>query len=114
MGQLFLILTILSETAAVICMKLADGFHNKLYTVLAIVTYGLSFVFLTLSLRSLPAGIANGIWAGASTILVTILGLLIFKEKLSPIQILSILLIAIGLIGLSWEKAENNYFPNVT
>jgi small multidrug resistance pump len=106
MGYLFLILTILAETAAVICMKLSAGFQNKLYTAIAIITYALGFVFLTLSLKSLPAGIANAIWAGASTILVALIGLLFLNEKLTTIQIISMLLIAIGLIGLNVAKTN--------
>lgn len=104
MGNLFLILTILSETAAVICMKFSDGFHNRIYTALAIVTYAVSFLFLTMALKQLPAGIANGIWAGASTILVTIAGILIFKEKLSTVQLISMGLIVVGLVGLNINK----------
>ena len=104
MGNLFLILTILAETAAVICMKLSAGFHNTLYTVFAVITYGLSFLFLTLALKYLPAGVANGIWAGASTILVALIGILVFKEKLTALQLISLLLIAVGLIGLNFNK----------
>jgi small multidrug resistance pump len=104
MGYLFLILTILSETAAVICMKLSTGFQNKLYTAIAVITYALSFVFLTFSLKSLPAGIANGIWAGVSTILIALIGLLFFNEKLTTVQLISMLLIAIGLVGLGFTK----------
>lgn len=104
MGYLFLVLTILSETTAVICMKLSDGFHNRTYTIFAIITYGLSFVFLTLTLKYLPAGVANAIWAGASAILVAIAGIFILKESLSTWQIISLLLIAVGLVGLNIGK----------
>jgi len=104
MGNLFLLFTILTETAAIICMKLSAGFHNRLYTVLAIASYGLSFVFLTLALKYLPAGITNAIWAGTSTVLVTVLGLLIFREKLNAVQIASVLLIVIGLAGLNLKS----------
>ena len=104
MGNLFLLFTILTETAAIICMKLSEGFHNRLYTALAIASYGLSFVFLTLALKYLPAGITNAIWAGASTVLVTILAILIFKEKLNAVQIASVLLIVIGMAGLNWKS----------
>ena len=104
MGNLFLLFTILTETAAIICMKLSAGFHNSLYTALAIASYGLSFVFLTLALKYLPAGITNAIWAGASTVLVTILGILIFEEKLNAVQIASVLLIVIGMAGLNWKS----------
>ncbi|MBC7949574.1 MAG: multidrug efflux SMR transporter [Chitinophagaceae bacterium] len=104
MGYLFLLLTILSESAAVICMKLSAGFANKTYSIIAFVTYALSFVFLTLSLKTLPAGVANALWAGVSTLLVAILGYFFFKEKLSPLQMVSLLLVVVGLVGLHLGK----------
>ena len=104
MGNLFLFLTILTETGAIICMKLSAGFQHRLYTAVAIASYGLSFVFLTLALKQLPAGITNAIWAGSSTVLVTMLGILIFKEKLNAVQIASVVLIVIGLAGLNWKN----------
>lgn len=101
MGKLFLLLTILSESVAVISMKLSNGFKEPAWAVLAVITYALSFLFLTLALKELPAGIANGIWAAASTILVAIAGMLFLKERLNTVQIISLLLIAAGLVGLS-------------
>ena len=103
MGKFLLLLTVLSETAAVIFMKYSAGFQNKLYTILAIILYGLGFVFLTLTLKHLPAGIANAIWAGASTVLVAVLGMIIFKEKLSTLQMVSMGFIVVGLVGLNWK-----------
>lgn len=104
MGYLFLLFTILCETAAVIFMKLSNGFQQKQYALIAIITYAASFIFLTLSLKQLPAGIANAIWAGTSTLLVAGAGVYFFHEKLNWIQIVSMLLIAIGLIGLNIQK----------
>lgn len=101
MGHVYLIITILAETAAVIFMKLSDGFQQKHYALGAVITYAASFIFLTLALKQLPAGIANAIWAGASTLLVAGAGVFFFHEKLNWIQIISMLLIAIGLIGLN-------------
>ncbi|MEO5562741.1 MAG: multidrug efflux SMR transporter [Chitinophagaceae bacterium] len=105
MGYLFLILTILSESAAVICMKQSNGFQNKLYAAIAVTTYILSFVFLTLALKQMPVGLANAIWAGASTVLVALLGIFIFKEQLNTLQIVFLSLIVIGLIGLNLSKS---------
>ncbi len=104
MGYIFLIITIVAETAAVIFMKLSNGFQQKFYSIAAVITYAVSFIFLTLSLKQLPAGIANAIWAGASTLLVAGTGIYFFNEKLNWIQIISMLLIAIGLIGLNIQK----------
>ena len=91
MGYVLLILTIISETAAITLMKLANGFQHKLYSAAAIIAYALGFVFLTLALKQLPVGLANAIWAGASTVLVAVIGWIFFKEHLSTIQVISIL-----------------------
>lgn len=101
MGYLFLILTIVTESAAVICMKLSNGFENRLFTVIAIAGYSASFIFLTLALKTINAGIANAVWAGASTLVVAILGVIFFRDKLTTIQVLSFFLIVIGIIGLN-------------
>ena len=105
MDYIFLIITILSETAAVIFMKLSNGFQQKYYAMAAVITYAASFIFLTLSLKQLPASIANAIWAGASTLLVAGASVYFLHEKLSWIQITSMILIAIGLIGLNIKEA---------
>jgi multidrug transporter EmrE-like cation transporter len=104
MGYLFLVLTIVCESAAVIFMKLSGGFQQKPYAIAAMITYAASFIFLTLSLKQLEAGIANAIWAGASTLMVAAAGIYIFNEKLNWIQIVSMFFIAIGLIGLNIRK----------
>lgn len=104
MGYFFLIATILLESAAVIFMKLSQGFEQKLYGGLAVLGYALSFVTLTLALRSLPAGIANATWAGASTVLVAVAGIYIFKEQLSGAQIFFMILIIVGIVGLNYAK----------
>ncbi|MBC7850345.1 MAG: multidrug efflux SMR transporter [Chitinophagaceae bacterium] len=101
MGYVYLLLTILSETVAVIFMKLSKGFENKINAGIAILTYVAGFVFLTLALKTLPAGLANAVWAGASTVLVAIAGVYFLKEELSVIQIVSLILIIVGLIGLN-------------
>jgi small multidrug resistance pump len=104
MGYIFLIITIIAETAAVICMKLSNGFQQKLYALAAFILYAFTFIFLTLALKQLPAGIANALWAGASTVLVAVAGIYMFNEKLNWIQMIAILFIIVGLIGLNIQK----------
>jgi small multidrug resistance pump len=105
MGYFFLVLTIIAETSAILFMKLSNGFNNRWYTIVAIIAYALGFVFLTMALKYLPAGLANGIWAGASTVLVALFGMVLFKEQLSTIQLISLLLVVIGLVGLNVQGA---------
>ena len=100
MGYLFLLMTVLSETAAVLFMKTANGFQNKPQAIAAISAYMLSFYFLTLALKRLPMGTANATWAGASTVLVALLGVWLFKETISIRQAFFLGLVVIGLVGL--------------
>jgi small multidrug resistance pump len=104
MGYLFLLLTILLESAAVIFMKLSHGFEQKVYGGIAALAYALSFLSLTYALKYLEVGLANAIWAGASTVLVAVAGIFIFKEHLNTIQIVSMILIVLGLVGLNYPK----------
>jgi small multidrug resistance pump len=103
MGYAYLLLTVLLETAAVLFMKTANGFEKKLESAAAVVAYLLSFVFLTMALKRLPMGTANALWAGASTVLVAILGVWLFKETLTGRQVFFLALIVVGLIGLHWN-----------
>lgn len=105
MGYLFLLLTIVTESAAVIFMKMSNGFEHKLQAIIALVAYVLSFVFLTMALKYLPAGLANALWAGASTILIALAGMFFLKEQVSLAQWIFILLIIIGLAGLNFTKS---------
>ncbi|MGC4038951.1 MAG: multidrug efflux SMR transporter [Chitinophagaceae bacterium] len=104
MGYIFLLLTIIAESVAVIFMKLSHGFENKISATVAVVAYILSFVFLTYALKHMPVGIANAVWAGASTLIVALLGIVIFKEQLSVAQLIFLSLIVIGLAGLNFSK----------
>lgn len=104
MGYLFLLLTVIAESAAVLLMKASHGFQHKALAAMAVTAYILSFVFLTLALKHLPVGLANAIWAGASTLLVAILGVVIFREQVTVMQWVFLALIVIGLIGLSMVK----------
>src|SRR5215510_7403962 len=104
MGYLFLLLTIITETVGIIYMKLSNGFANKMEAVIAVAAYILSFIFLTYTLKYMPVAIANAVWAGASTVLVAIFGILIFKEQLTVSQVVFLSFIVIGLIGLNFSK----------
>ena len=103
-GAIFLILTIVAESTAIIFMKLSNGLEHKFQAFLAGVAYLLGFLFLTLALKYIPAGIANAIWAGASTVLVAALGIWLFNEELSAPQWFFLLLVVIGIAGLSLSR----------
>lgn len=101
MQWLFLLFTILFEVAGTTSLKLSQGFTRLLPSILVVVCYGVSFYLLSLTLKKIDVSIAYAIWSGLGTALVTIVGILWFKEPLTAIKIISIALIIFGVIGLN-------------
>jgi small multidrug resistance pump len=63
--------------------------------------YWVCFAFLAVAMKSIPVGVAYAIWAGVGILAITIIGWLVFKQSLQPIQIGFILLILVGATGLN-------------
>jgi small multidrug resistance pump len=63
--------------------------------------YVLALLGLALALRTLEVGIAYAVWAGAGTLLIAVLGVIFFKESMSVMKMLSMLLVIAGIVGLN-------------
>ena len=98
---IILSVAILLEVAGTSCMKLSQGFSRLIPSILIFVFYGLSFVGLTFALKKIDVGIAYAVWAGIGTALIAAIGMVYFKEPLTLIKLVSILLIITGVVGLN-------------
>jgi quaternary ammonium compound-resistance protein SugE len=81
-------------------MKMSEGFTRLLPSVITVIGYIASAVFLALAMRKLPLGTAYAMWTGFGIMGTTILGVLLFKESMSLAQAGCVLMIAGGIIGL--------------
>jgi small multidrug resistance pump len=97
---------IVLEVSGTISMKLSDGFTRPVPSVLIFVFYSASFVALTLALKKIDVSVAYAIWAGVGTALISIVGILYFKEPWSTLKVFSIFLIIAGVIGLNLSGAK--------
>jgi quaternary ammonium compound-resistance protein SugE len=59
-----------------------------------------SFALLSQALRVLPVGTAYAVWTGIGAVGTAIVGIILLGESANMVRILSILLIAIGILGL--------------
>ncbi|GIG91299.1 quaternary ammonium compound efflux SMR transporter SugE [Plantactinospora endophytica] len=100
MAWLILILAGLLEVVWALALKQTHGFTRLGPTVLACSTALLSFVLLSLALRSLPVGTAYAVWVGVGAVGVTLAGIVALGESLSPARLAFVALIAIGIVGL--------------
>ena len=95
---LILLVAILSETIATTALKASEGFTVLIPSLVVVVGYCLSFYFLSLTLRSIPVGIAYAVWSGVGVAFVTLFGLLVYNQKLDLPALLGILLIMTGVV----------------
>ncbi len=98
---IYLITAIFLEVSGTVCMKVSNGFTRTLPSILIFVFYGLSFVGLTLALKKIDIGAAYAIWSGIGAALITIIGIVYFREPASALKLFSVGLIIIGVVGLN-------------
>lgn len=101
----FLVLSIVTEVAGTTSMKLSVGFTRPVFTALIFVFYGVSFYLFSLAVKRMELGVAYAIWAGVGTALITLIGIVYFREGLDVVKVLSIAAIIAGVIGLNLAGA---------
>lgn len=90
-------MTVVSEVIATAAQKEALDFTRILPTVVMVVGYISSFIFLALSLRLVPMGIVYAGSAGLSIVLANLAGWLYFRDQLGGHQAAGIVLILLGI-----------------
>jgi small multidrug resistance pump len=108
MSWMWLYLAIVLEVAATVCMKLSDGCSRAIPSVLMVLFYGISFFPTVMALRRLDVGMAYAVWSAVGTTLITIIGMVLFKEQMSPAKMaaLGIIIFGVVMLNLSGTREE--------
>ncbi|MBW8901812.1 MAG: multidrug efflux SMR transporter [Massilia sp.] len=96
-----LAIAILSETVATTALKASAGFTRPGPAVLVVVGYGLAFYFLSLTLRTIPLGVAYAVWSGVGIVLITAAGWFMYGQKLDAAALAGILLIVASVLVMN-------------
>lgn len=97
MTYFYLSLAIVSEVVATTTLKSTAGFTRPLPSLIVVVGYGISFYFLSLTLRALPVSITYAIWSGLGIVLVTLAGALVYRQIPDTPALIGIGLIVAGV-----------------
>ncbi len=98
---LFLIGAIISETLGTSMLKLSEQFTRPLPSIVCVVGYMLSLYLLSLALRTLPVGIAYGIWGAVGIVLIMLIGVFAFKQVPDLPAIIGLVLIIAGVLVIN-------------
>jgi len=97
----YLAIAIIAEVIATTALKASEGFSNLLPSILVVVGYGVAFYCLSMTLRTIPVGIAYAIWSGAGIVLVSLIGFALYGQKLDVWAVVGIGLIMSGVLILN-------------
>lgn len=108
MPWLYLILAIAGEVVGTTALKASDGFTRLGPSLLVVAGYSVAFYLLAQVLRTIPLGITYAIWSGAGVAAVTLIGWLVYGQRLDMPAILGIGLIVAGVLVLNlWSGAAH-------
>ncbi|KFL25286.1 DMT family transporter [Paradevosia shaoguanensis] len=97
-SYLYLAVAIIAEVIATSALKASDGFTQLLPSVVVLIGYGVAFFFLSLTLRTMPVGIAYAIWSGIGIVLVSAIGWIAYGQRLDLPAFVGLGLIIAGVL----------------
>lgn len=106
MHWLYLSIAILAEVVATSSLKAAEGFTRLIPSLIVVFGYGTAFYFLSLALRTMQVGTAYAIWSGVGTVIISIVALLLYNQKLDAPSILGMALIISGVVIIKFLSPQ--------
>ncbi|MGC3964195.1 MAG: multidrug efflux SMR transporter [Rhodocyclaceae bacterium] len=104
---LFLSVAILSEVIGTSALKASEGFSRLVPSLIVVAGYGIAFYFLSLTLRTMPVGVAYAVWSGVGVALISLAGWWLYGQRLDAGATCGIALIVAGVVVLNvFSKAS--------
>lgn len=93
-----LAVAIVLEVIGTTFLQQSQQFTRAVPTILMAICYLAAFYLLSIALRTLPVGIAYGIWSGLGIVLVSAVGVVVFRQTLDLAAIIGLGLIVAGVV----------------
>lgn len=97
-----LTIAIIAEIIATSALKASEGFTKLVPSAVVILGYGAAFYFLSLTLKTIPVGLAYALWSGVGIAIISVIGWLVFKQALDVLAIIGIALIIAGVVIINF------------
>jgi small multidrug resistance pump len=97
MKWVYLAIAISGEVLATSALKASEGLTKPAPAALVVAGYAIAFYFLSLTLNSIPMGVAYAVWSGAGIVLISIIGWSLYGQSLDLPAAIGIALIVAGV-----------------
>ncbi len=101
MAYLYLFIAILAEVTGTSFMKLSEGFTRPVPSLVTALGYAIAFYFLSLTLKTIPTGIAYAIWSGVGIVLISAVAWVFQGQKLDAPAMIGMALIIAGVVVMN-------------
>lgn len=107
MAYLYLCVAIISEVIATSALNASNGFTRPGPVAIVVVGFGIAFYMLSLTLRTIPVGLAYAMWSGLGIVLISLVARILFGQKLDVPAMLGMGLIIAGVLVMNlWSKSS--------
>ncbi|OEC98440.1 MULTISPECIES: SMR family transporter [unclassified Rhizobium] len=93
-----LLIAIVLEVIGTTALQMSQQFTRLGPTVVLVVCYAAAFYCLSVTLRVIPVGIAYAIWSALGIVLISMVGVVLFRQKLDLAAIIGLALIIAGVL----------------
>lgn len=90
-------MAIVAEVIATSALKSSAGFTRLWPSVVVVLGYGVAFYGLSLTLQSMPVGVAYAIWSGLGIVLVTVAAFVLYGQRVDLPALAGMALIVAGV-----------------
>lgn len=97
----YLAIAIIAEVIATSALKASNGFTKIGPLAIVFIGYVIAFYFLSLTLKTMPVGVAYAIWSGIGIVLIALVAMVLYKQIPDLAGIIGMSLIIAGVIVLN-------------
>jgi small multidrug resistance pump len=92
---------IVAETIATSALKASNGFTKLGPSIIVVIGYACAFYSLSVTLRTMPVGVAYAVWSGVGIVLVALIGWFVYGQRLDPATLIGMAMIIGGVIVMN-------------
>ena len=97
-SYVFLALAIIAEVTGTTALNMSQQFTKPVPSVVTVLAYAAAFYLLSLSLRTIPMGVAYAVWSGVGIVLIAVIGAVAFRQVPDLPAVIGMVLIIAGVL----------------
>ncbi|NIF58159.1 multidrug/spermidine efflux SMR transporter subunit MdtJ [Enterobacter sp. Ap-916] len=107
-------LAIVAEITGTLSMKWSSVNESNMGYIFMLVMIAISYIFLAFSVKKIALGVAYAMWEGIGILFITVFSVMLFDESISPLKILGLTTLVIGIALIKSGTREKKSRPVIS